>query len=121
MSEHNIYVQDINYPTVSYGEECLRVVPTPLHMGEIKMHFVNSLGIIWQQLDLPFMKPVEACSKFFWDDCPLAIPNLVPACICYSLNFNNIVLLYYNLISTVDYYIFIVILCYSNYKQMHAL
>ena len=56
MSEHNIYVQDINYPTVSYGEECLIVVPTPLHTDGMKMHFVNSLGIVWQQLGLPFMK-----------------------------------------------------------------
>ena len=65
MSEYNVYVQDINYPTVSYGEECLRVIPTPLHTDEMKMQFVNSLGIVWQQLGLPFMKPVEACSKFF--------------------------------------------------------
>ena len=65
---------------MDYGEECLRVVPTPLHTDEMKMHFVNSLGVVWQQLGLPFKKPVEACSKFFWDDYPTvpAIPNLMP-------------------------------------------
>jgi len=63
-------VQDINYPTVDYGEECLRVVPTPLHTDEMKMHFVNALGIVWQQLGLPFMEPMKACSKFFLDDYP---------------------------------------------------
>lgn len=49
LSEHGIYVQSINYPTVPVGEERLRITPTPGHNGEMIDHLVDSLETIWQR------------------------------------------------------------------------
>lgn len=47
LSEHGIYVQSINYPTVPVGEERLRITPTPGHNQEMIDHLVDSLETIW--------------------------------------------------------------------------
>ena len=52
MSDFNIYIQPINYPTVPKGTERLRVTPTPLHSDEMIDHLAHSLDQIWQDVEL---------------------------------------------------------------------
>lgn len=47
LSEHDIYVQSINYPTVPVGEERLRITPTPGHNSLMIDELVHSLDKIW--------------------------------------------------------------------------
>ena len=52
LTEHNIYVQPINFPTVPRGSERLRVTLTPHHVFDLIDTFVDALSHIWTQLDL---------------------------------------------------------------------
>ncbi|CAL9703944.1 unnamed protein product [Knipowitschia caucasica] len=52
MSQHNIYVQAINYPTVARGNELLRIAPTPHHTPEMMKYFVDCLVESWRAVGL---------------------------------------------------------------------
>ncbi|WWC89778.1 5-aminolevulinic acid synthase [Kwoniella dendrophila CBS 6074] len=52
LSEHQIYVQSINYPTVAVGEERLRITPTPGHSTEQIKHLVDSVNSVFNKLNL---------------------------------------------------------------------
>eukprot|EP00128_Syssomonas_multiformis_P000269 Colp12_sorted_trinity150504_noHs@17978 len=54
LQKHKIYVQSINYPTVAFGTERLRVTPTPFHTEEMADAFVASLVDVWVRNSLPF-------------------------------------------------------------------
>ncbi|KAJ3088053.1 mitochondrial 5-aminolevulinate synthase [Quaeritorhiza haematococci] len=54
LHKYHIYVQSINFPTVSRGEERLRITPTPGHTEEHMDYLVNALETIWQERRMKF-------------------------------------------------------------------
>lgn len=52
LSDYQIYVQSINYPTVPVGQERLRVTPTPGHTKEYRDQLVEALDDIWSKLGI---------------------------------------------------------------------
>jgi len=51
LDRFGIYIQPINYPTVPWGTERLRLTPGPLHSDEDIKHLIRSLKTIWSELD----------------------------------------------------------------------
>ncbi|WGJ62116.1 5-aminolevulinate synthase [Wolbachia endosymbiont of Frankliniella intonsa] len=50
--EYGIYVQHINYPTVSKGNERFRITPTPYHTNEMIEHLTKSLVKVFEKLSV---------------------------------------------------------------------
>jgi len=53
LTEHGIYIQPINYPTVPRETERLRITPTPWHDDRLIDQLVESLADVWSRLALP--------------------------------------------------------------------
>jgi 5-aminolevulinate synthase len=53
LSEHGIYIQPINYPTVAKGTERLRITPTPCHEDHMIDRLAAALVEVWDELALP--------------------------------------------------------------------
>jgi len=52
LTNHGIYVQAINYPTVARGEERLRFTVTPRHTAEQMDHLVSAVDQVFAQLKI---------------------------------------------------------------------
>ena len=53
LDRHGIYIQPINYPTVTRGTERLRITPTPGHDVRLIGQLAEAMVSVWHELDLP--------------------------------------------------------------------
>jgi len=62
LTDHRIYIQPINYPTVPRGAERLRITPTPNHDEELIGALAAALVDVWKRLDLAFDREALAAA-----------------------------------------------------------
>ncbi|WP_370931144.1 5-aminolevulinate synthase [Bartonella sp. DGB1] len=56
LENYNIYIQPINYPTVTRGEERLRITPTPFHTDEMINDLKIALSDLWEKYNINYQE-----------------------------------------------------------------
>lgn len=60
LSDHGVYVQPINYPTVPRGTERLRFTPTPFHDDALMRDLVTAMDRLWSRCNVARVGGVAA-------------------------------------------------------------